>query len=125
MMAFDSSFYMYLGSAFGSGGLQARLKHHLQPVRSAHWHIDYLRSAAEVVDVWYTHDDNHLECAWAQAAASLQGASTVANFGSSDCTCSSHLVALRKLPHIPTFRRWLNAIHPGSARIFKETPMSP
>ena len=28
---FDSPFYLYFGSAFGPGGLGARLKHHLQP----------------------------------------------------------------------------------------------
>jgi hypothetical protein len=46
---FHAPFYLYFGSAFGPGGLQARIEHHLQPARRAHWHIDYLRQAAEVV----------------------------------------------------------------------------
>jgi len=48
---------MFVGSAFGPGGLRSRIKHHTQPVRSAHWHIDYLRQAANVIDIWHSADD--------------------------------------------------------------------
>ena len=39
-------FYAYVGSAFGSGGLRARLGHHLESTASPHWHIDYLLGVA-------------------------------------------------------------------------------
>ena len=31
-------FYAYVGSAFGTGGLRARLGHHLESAASPHWH---------------------------------------------------------------------------------------
>ena len=34
-------FYAYVGSAFGSGGLRARIGHHLESTAAPHWHIDY------------------------------------------------------------------------------------
>ena len=38
-------YYIYVGSAFGSGGLAARLRHHLKVSLTPHWHIenDHLR----------------------------------------------------------------------------------
>jgi Uri superfamily endonuclease len=35
-------FYACVGSAFGSGGLRARIGHHLESTAEPHWHIDYL-----------------------------------------------------------------------------------
>jgi Uri superfamily endonuclease len=32
--------YAYVGSAFGTGGLEARLRHHLLPASQPDWHID-------------------------------------------------------------------------------------
>lgn len=114
---FDSLFYMYFGSAFGPGGLGARLKHHLEPVIRPHWHIDYLRRAGEVQGIWYTRDPSRLECVWAKSATGLRDATPIAGFGSSDCYCPSHLVAVRRLPTAATFRRHLNRHRPGCARI--------
>ena len=33
-------YYLYVGSAFGSGGLRARIGHHLESVAAPHWHLD-------------------------------------------------------------------------------------
>ncbi len=44
-------FYAYVGSAFGPGGLRARIRHHLESVAQPHWHIDYLLGYAEPVEV--------------------------------------------------------------------------
>ena len=54
-------FYAYVGSAFGPGGLRARLRHHLESVAEPHWHIDYLLAHAEPVEVWYALSDRKLE----------------------------------------------------------------
>ena len=35
-------FYAYVGSAFGSGGLRARIGYHLESTAEPHWHIDDL-----------------------------------------------------------------------------------
>ena len=47
-------YYAYVGSAFGAGGLRARIGHHLESTAGPHWHIDYLLGVAEPVEVWYT-----------------------------------------------------------------------
>ncbi len=87
----------YAGSAFGSGGLRARLGRHLRGDGARHWHIDYVRAVAKVQNCFYTVSDTRLECAWSQALAALPGATIpVPGFGSSDCRsgCGAHLIAL-------------------------------
>ncbi|MCE4614244.1 MAG: GIY-YIG nuclease family protein [Desulfurococcales archaeon] len=37
-------FYVYIGSAWGSGGLGARLSRHLVRSKKVHWHIDWITS---------------------------------------------------------------------------------
>jgi Uri superfamily endonuclease len=58
--------YFYCGSALGPGGLQARIKHHLAGDGKPHWHIDYLRRAANMIRVGYCVGPDRLECAWSQ-----------------------------------------------------------
>ncbi len=89
--------YAYAGSAFGSGGLRARLGRHLRGNGAKHWHIDTVRAVAEVRTCFYTVSDTRLECAWSQALAALPGATIpVPGFGSSDCRsgCGAHFIAL-------------------------------
>ena len=114
---FESPYYLYVGSAFGPGGLRARIGHHTQPVRYPHWHIDYLRQVADVVGIWFTADRERFECAWANAALAIRGATQVTRFGSSDCRCQSHLVAVSRLPSVTAFRRRLNVLQPGCTAI--------
>ncbi|MGO8837631.1 MAG: GIY-YIG nuclease family protein [Limisphaerales bacterium] len=47
-------YYLYVGSAFGPGGLRARIGHHLESTAAPHWHIDYLLQVATPVELWYT-----------------------------------------------------------------------
>ena len=114
---FDSPFYLYFGSAFGPGGLEARIKHHLHPVHRAHWHIDYFRQVAEVLCAWYSSDRARLECVWANAALPHPGVSPVPRFGSSDCRCQSHLLAVSGRPSLSAFRRRLNDVRPSCGHI--------
>ncbi len=114
---FASPFYMYFGSALGPGGLAARLEHHLQQARRAHWHIDYLRRVAALLGAWHTCDTTRLECTWVDAASLLRGVSRVPRFGSSDCRCHSHLLAAQRLPSLAAFRRRLDLLRPGCASI--------
>ena len=39
-LAVQSGYYVYVGSAFGPGGLKARIAHHVKISRRPHWHID-------------------------------------------------------------------------------------
>ena len=59
-------FYAYVGSAFGPGGLRARIGHHLESTAAPHWHIDYLLQCAVPTEVWYTTADKKLEHQWAE-----------------------------------------------------------
>ena len=59
-------FFAYVGSAFGAGGLSARIGHHLESTASPHWHIDYLLRVAEPVEVWYTTAIRKFEHHWAE-----------------------------------------------------------
>ncbi len=99
-------FYVYVGSAFGPGGLAARLRHHLRATDRPHWHIDYLRAVCDVVEVWFTTDAGRLEHRWAKAMARLPSAGVpLPGFGSSDCGCMTHLFSFVRLPSIRTFRQ--------------------
>jgi len=50
-------FYVYVGSAFGPGGLAARLARHRAVEKRLRWHIDYIRAATQLEEVWYTNDE--------------------------------------------------------------------
>ncbi|RME44476.1 MAG: GIY-YIG nuclease family protein [Chloroflexi bacterium] len=94
----DAGYYLYVGSALN--GLAGRLRRHLRTDgKRLHWHIDYLRTEAALVDVWWAVSPERLECEWAAALRRLPGVcEPVAGFGSSDCRCRSHLFYLADLP---------------------------
>ena len=102
--AFPAGYYLYVGSALGPGGLEARLARHCRRDKKLHWHVDYLLERAHLVEVWSTVSTDRLECFWAQAlvlydkyraARQLPGSEIpVPGFGSSDCRCPSHLIYL-------------------------------
>lgn len=107
ILSFKRGWYLYCGSAFGAGGLSARIGHHLKPVDKWHWHVDYLKSQAQLRAVWFCRDENN-EHDWSQLLASLPDASLpVAGFGSSDCACRSHLVYWPKKPASMVVQRLL------------------
>ena len=96
---FERGWYAYAGSAFGPGGLAARLRHHLVPVRRPHWHIDYLRAEATVIEIWTAEGLPCREHDWASALTKGIGAGTsIRGFGCSDCRCRSHLVRFTRRP---------------------------
>ena len=83
--------YLYVGSAFGPGGLRARIAHHTKRAACPHWHIDYLRRVARVVAVWYVVG-KRLEYVWARRLIRAQSVVVpVVGFGASDCGCRAHL----------------------------------
>jgi len=85
--------YFYVGSAYGPGGIAARVARHLKRGRRHHhWHIDYLITLTAVQRVWVIPKGN--ECGIVSTLLRDTKASTpFAGFGSSDCTkCSAHLL---------------------------------
>ncbi len=92
-------YYLYVGSAFGPGGVRARVSRHVRKKTARHWHIDYLRAVSVPVAVWCGYGARDLEHRWARTFRGLPGSSPVPGFGCTDCTCESHLFRFRKLPH--------------------------
>lgn len=94
-------FYVYVGSAFGAGGLAARIGHHLESAAAPHWHIDYLLQAAEPLEIWYTIAGQKLEQHWAGLFEQARRFRIpIPRFGSSDYhrSRSSHLFYSRRRP---------------------------
>lgn len=93
---FPAGDYVYLGSAHGTGGVQARLRHHQKVHLLPHWHLDWLRPHLTLLGGWVTDAPQNLECAWSQAVLRLPGVvAPAAGFGAADCRmgCRSHLAA--------------------------------
>jgi Uri superfamily endonuclease len=89
-------YYVYVGSAFGSGGLRARIGHHQRKTERPHWHIDYLRRSTRPELVWYCCCVR-CEHEWASRIGATPGAMVLPGFGSSDCGCETHLFWFERL----------------------------
>jgi Uri superfamily endonuclease len=101
-------FYAYVGSAFGTGGLRARIGHHLESTAEPHWHIDYLLQVATPVEVWFTTADRKLEHQWAERLEDAPGFHVpILRFGSSDYhrSRSSHLFYCKRRPSFRWFQQ--------------------
>ena len=106
---FSSGHYGYVGSAFGPGGLNARLQHHLRKSSRPRWHIDYLRKEATVLQAWYSDEIKRMEHEWASVLASMPGVITfVKGFGSTDCNCRSHLFLFDQPASASFFQKFAN-----------------
>ena len=97
LIPFTRGWYAYVGSAFGPGGLAARLSRHLRQEKKYRWHIDYLRAAATPKQIWYSEADESLEHLWADNLLGAKGLPIV-GFGCSDCRCPSHLFYFSRRP---------------------------
>lgn len=85
-------FYLYIGSAFGPGGLRARTGRHRRKNTVKRWHIDTLKSWIHLAEIWFTEDPVHREHQWAGWFASDdEWIVPLPGFGSSDCRCPGHL----------------------------------
>ena len=85
--------YVYAGSAYGPGGIRARVARHLRREKIPHWHIDHLTVRAECVDV-LTYPGGS-ECALVAALLADGAEIPVPGFGSSDCrNCAAHFLRL-------------------------------
>jgi Uri superfamily endonuclease len=114
-------FFVYVGSAFGPGGLKARIKHHINHSSRPHWHLDYLSPALKLCEIWYTYDQMRREHQWATIHSQAKKASVpLPGFGSSDCRCLSHLFFYKTKPCGSHFRRRIRAEFKGHAKFMIE-----
>ena len=117
-------FYVYVGSAFGPGGLRARIAHHLKISARPRWHIDYLRPLMDPTEIWFTYDSRRREHQWAGVLASISGAAIpLKGFGASDCRCESHLYFFSFRPSGVGFQRRLHATLNPHEKIFIKKPL--
>lgn len=89
---FVPGWYVYAGSAYGPGGIGARLRRHFRQDKPIHWHVDHLTVAADALEAVVIEGGS--ECAIVSAlSASPAFQPAVAGFGSSDCrVCAAHLL---------------------------------
>jgi Uri superfamily endonuclease len=84
--------YIYCGSAYGSGGLAARVARHLRSGKPLRWHIDRLTEAGRIAGVAVRVGG--YECDLLDALIADGATIPIPGFGSSDCRrCPAHLVA--------------------------------
>ena len=103
--------YLYIGSAFGPGGLRARIGHHSRRTTRPHWHIDYLLAFAEPVEVWYALAGRKLEQDLAGVLErSARWRMSIPRFGASDYHGSrvSHLFHAKRRPAFRCFQQDVN-----------------
>ena len=89
--------YVYIGSAFGPGGLRARIGRHLKKSKKVRWHIDYIRKELDIIDIYFSTRSEKLECIWAQEILNSGAGVLLKNLGSSDCKCMSHFLCISEL----------------------------
>jgi len=112
--------YIYCGSAFGPGGVAARLRHHYRIAENPRWHLDYLRHRCVPVQHWFTHDPVNREHDWTAVLSALPGFSTpMPGFGASDCRCVTHLLYSAQRPDLQAFERLLLARHPAHPPVMR------
>lgn len=88
----DAGWYAYAGSAYGPGGIRARLRRHFLRDKKLHWHVDHLTVIASQIHAAAVEGGS--ECAIADRLIH-SGAFRPAleGFGSSDCDrCRAHLL---------------------------------
>ncbi len=86
--------YLYAGSAWGPGGIRARVLRHARRAKARYWHVDRLTEVAALVGV-LAFPGGH-ECDLIERGRALPGTSVpIPGFGSSDCrSCAAHLLAV-------------------------------
>jgi Uri superfamily endonuclease len=111
---FAAGYYLYVGSAHGPGGIPARLAHHERRVKARpHWHIDYLRPHARLLEAWSIGSRARIECPLVRALVDLAGLRyAVRGFGSSDSDCPCHLLYLPRRPGLCLLTQTLLATVP-------------
>jgi Uri superfamily endonuclease len=121
VIKFRAGWYIYVGSALGSGGLQ-RLERHISLGRlrdkQPKWHVDYLLTSPGFSLVYTVSAGtvDRLECRLAREL----NRDSIQKFGCSDCSCASHLLyrqsdprqeilaAFRKLQIDPAIKTIIN-----------------
>jgi len=94
-VSFRKGFYIYVGSAMTN--LSKRMERHRHLKKLHHWHIDELRAVAEFHSVLAIRSSTRIECEIAEAVSRI-AEWNIPKFGSSDCSCQTHLFGMANDP---------------------------
>lgn len=101
ILKLQAGYYLYVGSAFGPGGIKARVRHHLGESSSPHWHVDYLKSHCHLLELWVAYSNAKCEQIWVSKLAKSKDVSIpLAGFGASDTPAVSHLFYFKAQPQV-------------------------
>lgn len=108
--------YLYVGSVYGSGGLNRRLGRHQRQHNTGkrlHWNVDYFREHSTLCEIWHCETaDVEVEHQWSRILNELIGGTVpVPKFGASDgeAHCPSHFFYFLNRPLTATFRAKLSS----------------
>ncbi len=94
---FPKGYYIYTGSA--RSGLERRIARHLKKNKKHFWHIDYLLDFASIKEIFLFTNGKFEECALNLKMLEKPEAKIIMpKFGSSDCSCPTHLIFFEKIP---------------------------
>ena len=114
---FAAGYYVYVGSAFGPGGLQARLRHHLTFSERCHWHLDYLRPVLHFEYLYLSRETESREHDWAAVLQQLEGAEVpVRDLGATDCSCNAHFFYFQHCPDPDQLKAQLQSASAGAVQ---------
>ena len=89
-------FYIYVGSAFGAGGLSSRLHRHMRKNKKKHWHIDQVTMSnhSRIEGIGISIEKKN-ECTIASLLSEIENISPIKGVGNSDCIqCQSHFFVI-------------------------------
>jgi Uri superfamily endonuclease len=90
-------YYIYVGSAFGAGGLTSRLHRHVRKQKKKHWHIDQvtMHKASEIIGIAIAINQKK-ECELYKLLSKIDEFLPIPGIGNSDCNneCESHFLKL-------------------------------
>jgi sugar fermentation stimulation protein A len=92
---FRKGYYLYVGSAMKD--LSQRIARHRRLIKKKHWHIDHLREHVCFVAAIPIRTSRDLECSLARELGTIADWQ-VPGFGSSDCSCATHLFGMDEDP---------------------------
>ncbi len=85
-------FYFYVGSALGDSiNLKTRIERHLSREKKKRWHIDYLLEHGKIDKIFVSKEKAEHKIA-KELGKKLD---SIKDFGSSDCSCRSHLFFMK------------------------------
>lgn len=103
-------YYIYVGSAFGPGGLRARVHRHIRESKKKHWHLDYIKGFTQPIEIWYSYEPEIREHQWAEIIKmGSHSQILMKGFGSSDCSCTTHLFFTKTRPQAGSFVKRIQA----------------